>query len=590
MNRDTAQIHENYRSALELAQELLQRKFRQRGYDIIDQQEMLNELAQSALAEEAVVRLIQTVPFNRAIYFPALQTALEVVKKTFFLELNKKRVVPLEKIADFLGQEEITVFQGEGREESPAARKKILQLLQHHLSPASFHYLTRLLVPSDGREDGFLEVLLYQRDWMTHPERIHWVEERIQQLRRLYPEGKIDFQPVDDVQYQLTEQQIISCYKLVLAGLEHSFPPNFFRYEPERRAGVIVRFLVNDYLRDDPLRILREENDTFFIRYKIQSIYRLFNYSLNRVLANAFPRRIQPWMQSRTPENYWEKEEHRIQAIRWLVEERLGLHPDRLGKNSLTRKHFAENGLSYLFGRYYNSVSAALQAAYPHLQPWELGKVPRSYWTEENAARAVRRMVEKNGWQPAQLPALYREGKLTRKTFNQAGLATVFEWRYGKNIYRALSAAYPGRFQPWEFGNVPSEFWKQPSHVFLASQWIARQEGFEEQEITHAVREKRLTFQHFRKYSIGERLKRLSRKSLYNLFFPFFFREQQEMNTELKINTRLKQFIRQQSLPHPLLSLLMYGLFLPMVRQYSRAYQARLERMQRRRERLFSRI
>ena len=60
-----------------------------------------------------------------------------------------------------------------------------------------------------------------------------------------------------------------------------------------------------------------------------------------------------------------------------------------LYKANINRNDFASNGLSFLFNKYYNSVSAALAEAYPEKFPWEFGNIQLSFWTDENSKQAI---------------------------------------------------------------------------------------------------------------------------------------------------------------------------------------------------------
>ena len=126
-----------------------------------------------------------------------------------------------------------------------------------------------------------------------------------------------------DVSQNLDESVIINCYKNVYLGIENTFPLLFLQKNAHRRAAILTRFLIEEILEINPHDVLEKEDETFFIRHKLQNVYRLFNYSVNRTLGNTYPELIHPWLSSRTPENYWEIETNRINAIQWLVEEKM---------------------------------------------------------------------------------------------------------------------------------------------------------------------------------------------------------------------------------------------------------------------------
>ncbi len=579
------QINQNYQQALTLCQSLLKVKFGNSDYQATSQAELFLEMAQSALAEEPVVQLLMTQPFRANDYKPVLQNALETVKKQLALELNNRRMVALEKVQHFLIDTEEVFNDSAALLQKSQNLKSVFELLENRLSPSTLNFLKHLqIVGGDDEQNTLHRFLSSFVPLQFSGHEIEHIEEKLKLLQRLYPDGQIKIVTIEDGRQALSEEEIVLCYKNILAGLERFYPPNFLKHDALKRSRLIIRFLIKDFLQMDAQDLLQNSDSTFFIRYKIQNIYRYFNYSVNRLLQNAFPEQIAPWMSSRIPENYWEKGENRLQAIRWLVEEKLQLNPEILKKSSISKKDFAQNGLSYLFANYYNAVSRALQAAYPHLEPWEVGQVPKSYWTNENSARAVKRMIQKLGWSIDSLPERFKKGELSRKTFSQMGLSTMFELRYGKNIYKAINAAFPGRFEPWQFGNIPAEFWRSWQNVFYASQWIARQEGVPQNEITKAVRSKQLSLETISKYSIGSRLKKLAGNSLIRLFQPFFIKEWTAIHRELTIQKKIRSLVRKE-LSRPLLTFLCYGFYAHIVRLFSKEFIDRIKRIEQRRRR-----
>jgi len=582
LSRD--QINQNYKSALDLAVELVNKKFRNRGYDPEARHELMLNLAQSALADEAAVNLLKTAVFDDSLYSPVISTALDSVKKEMFPDLNKRRAVSLAKSEEYIS---LKAFKNAEAEDLPRSGIEIdyLDILKENISAESWNYLEKYILPDISNNNFCKKILSNFVQTGLAGNNAAALENKIQLFRSLYPQGRIKFISQLDTGRRLTEQEIVSCCKNVLCGIEQFYPPRFLSFEGRRRAAVIVRFIVIEVIKKDALQMLREYDSSFFIRYKIQNIYRMFNYSINRVLSNAFPDIINPWINSRTDKHFWESRQNRIEAVQWLVEEQLGMQPEHLKKSKLSRKTFTMYGLSYLFCAYYNSVSKAVKEAYPHLKPWQAGNVPREYWTEKNAADAVRWLMAEKGWQPENLPALYKSGDLNRRLFNDSGLAVLFEQCFSKNIYRAVSAAYPNMFKPWQFGRVSASYWCDPANLYDAVKWIARQEKIGENNITNAVRSRHLDFKRLKRYSIGPVLKKLSGHSISKLFMPFFFKEELEIKEELRIEKKLEYLIRKETHPHPLLSLLFYGFYRHLVQQVSNDFIFRCQRIIRRRER-----
>ncbi len=577
MSLSIKQVSQNYQECYRLICRVMESHLGRQGHEADLSRPEIVELCQSVLGHEPVVRLLQQKPFRESVYQSVVQQAVDEVKKMLFPDVAKKRFVSIEAVGE-KGWHCETQIEWEDEQLSVSHPERVITYLQEHLSPPSFRYLTEVLIArqkiplpygtgSTGHSRSSLSSLPIEQ-----------IEQKLKLLRRFYPEGEIrDTSRLNGLE-DLTESQVIHAYLNVYLGIERFFPPNFLQKDGENRAALLIRFLIEEILQTHPETVLRQKDETFFIRHKLQNVYRFFNYSANRALRNAYPDLIHPWLGSRCSTQYWEKTEHRAEAIRWLVEDRLGLSPQQLFKANISRDDFARNGLSYMFNQYYNSVSRALGEAYPHLQPWEIGKVPFDFWTDERAAQAIRWMIARKGWQMAELPEKVRRKEFTRKTFTEFGLATLFEKKFSRNFYRVISAAYPGEFYPWEFGKIASQYWETPSHVFEASRWIAEQEGIPEEQIPPAIRQKRLGNHIFRKYSIGTALKKWCGGKIEQMFAPWLWREHQFFLREHKLLRKIKTLKKQQKADH-LLYYLLYGFFFYDVQLNNRETDMRYERI-----------
>ncbi|MGH1364814.1 MAG: hypothetical protein ACRBF0_14720 [Calditrichia bacterium] len=520
MQLSGAQVSANYQQAYSYSEQLLSELLRGRGYSQIDAHEH-EELCQSALGEPAIVELLTTIVFSEKSYRETLLEAINSVRRIFFPDIGKRRFTSVDKLEHVLHAEEKEILVEPDVDNS----EQVLDHLLNVLSPEDGEYLSET-------------ILAAYPEWWRSLGRISFDEERsdstlkrivetISLLRRFYPDGQIPLTVDLDGRKSLTDQQLCDSFFKCYVGIERRMPPHLFAKNGDERAAVLVRFLIEDLLQSTPEAILEQADEVFFLKHKLQNLYRRFNYSANRVLRNAYVDRIHPWIASRCDANYWEVETHRTEAVRWLIEERLGFMPEKLYRHSLKREHFASNGLSYLFNTYYNSASRAVAVAYPQLRPWQIGKIPASVWTDETAAEAIRWMISEKSWDVSELADRIRAGELTRKTFSEFGLATLFEKRFGKNLFRAINAAWPRRYEPWEIGNVPASYWSEKQNVFYASSWIAEQEGFSAEEIVPAVRKKEFAWQRLQKYSIGNALKRFSGGRIERLFAPLFVRDMQ---------------------------------------------------------------
>ena len=400
-------------------------------------------------------------------------------------------------------------------------------------------------------------------------------------FQKFYPTGDIKFNNRIDCSKSLTKNQIVNIYLNVYLGIEKFFPKNFLQNNTNKRSAILVRFLVEEILESDPQQILKQKDETLFIKHKLQNVYRQFNYSFNRVLGNAFSEIIYPWIASRVSAEFWQEKVNRMQAVQWLVEEKLEFNKNRLYEAQINRQDFSRNGLSFLYNNYYNSVSAALEEAYPEKNAWEFGSVPFTFWNDENSCNAIKWLIIQKGWKIEDLPLKYQTKELHRKTFSEFGLATLFEKKFNKNIYKAISFAFPDQFYPWEFGKVSSAHWTNVWNIFQASKWLAAKEGIEEHNIVQSVHSGDLSPKLFSKYSIGKALKSKCNNRIEHLFGLWFWKEHSTYLDEKRILKKIKKQNRK-FIKMNVVKTVLYGLFAAEVLKNHHHQQRLYRRIQKR--------
>ncbi len=555
MNRQ--EFLENYHRCCCYVQQLLSQSQGQQGYKFSPGHPEFRELCQTVVGDPEVVQRLRETVFTPDGFHSLIHEAIKKWQKMLLPDSRKRQFCSLDRHPAILSHPAADDFS-ESISPGDAAPPEICTELRQGIPHDLHDYLDILrkkypaMLPNTFSRRG--------RAISFSGEEIEQIAAKLRLLKRFYPDGQVQWFSGRDGQERFDEQQIRKIYVNIFLGLEKNYPAHFLQRDADKRAAVMVRFLILELLNKSPRDILHSADEDFFYRYHLQNVYRYFNYSVNRVMANAFPAEIVPWEGSRSEANYWADQSNRIAAIHWLVERRLARSADTLYMEPLTRDDFTRNGLSYLFNSYYNSVRKALCEAYPNRAPYELGKVPYSYWTEETAAAAIRWMAAKKGWEVSELPRQVRSKALNRKTFSEFGLATLFEKRFSKNIYQAINAAWPGRFQPWELGKVPSAYWRNQEHVYQASEWIALQEGISPEQIPAQIRQGKFNFNRLQKYSIGKALRSWCAGSMERIFAPWFWKEHREFLQEHKLLRKIKRLERSQK-KNSLLALLLYGWF-----------------------------
>jgi hypothetical protein len=529
MKLSSHDISHNYYSGYQLALELLKQKHDSYGAMLANSDSV--DLAQSVFGCERMVQLIQTEKFDRQTYSRIIQEEIDKLSKELFPDVGKRRFISLDKLHDAYHVE------FEQTDELPASdalsQFEILDYLKNKLSFDRFDYLQRIFENQTSTDREFLwNEKIYQL--LDHS--LEYLASNIDRMRQLYPDGIPFLQEQIDIRQNLTDEEIVGCYKNVYLGIYNKFPMNFLSHDTLNRCAVLTRFAVETILQKNPLDVLKEKNCSELSQIGLTGVVRYFNYSLNRVIRNAYPKILMPWEKAHVEDGFWNDENNRRMAIRWLIEEKLGIPksdiPAALRDDKVSKKTFVDNGLSYLFVQHYKSVSRCVGFAYPELMPWELGSVPNSFWHGEegrkNIIRAVRWMVRKLNLTPFEIPVKIKDKTIARETFSRFGLSTVFERIFKKNMFHLFDTAYPGHFEIWEIGKVPVEYWDNMLNAYRASLWISRKEGYDEKAIKQAIDSRWLRKETFSKYGLAAMLKKCFDNDLIKAFLPYILPERKD--------------------------------------------------------------
>lgn len=531
MKLSAAEITQNYYSGYQLALDIIREKHETLGYGSMLGSAESVDLAQSVFGCERLVQLIQTEKFDPHTYARVITEEVERLSKELFPDVGKRRFVSLDKLHD---AHQVELGQAE---EIPAAdalsQFEILDYLKSRLSSERFDYLQQIFQTQKSSEREFV---WNDKIYRLIDQSLDYLETKIDQMRRLYPDGVPFVQDQIDVRQHLSDEEIVGCYKNVYLGIYNKFPMNFLSHDTLNRCAVLTRYAVETVLQKKPLDVLKEKNCSELSRIGLTGVVRYFNYSLNRLIRNAYPKLLMPWEMAHVEDGFWQDENNRRMAIRWLMEEKLGIAqadiPAALRDDRVSKKTFVDNGLSYLFVQYYKSVSRCIGFAYPELMPWELGSVPNSFWQgdegRKNIIRAVRWMIRQLNLSPFDIPQKIKDKTIARETFSRFGLATVFERIFKKNMYHIFNTAYPDHFEIWEIGKVPAEHWDNMLHAYRASLWVARKEGFDEKALKQAIHSRSIRKETFSKYGLTGMLKKCFDNDLTKAFLPYILPERKD--------------------------------------------------------------
>ncbi len=568
------QITNNYYAGYQLALDMIQDKQESLGFRSGGLDPEIVDLAQSVFGCESLVNLIQTTLFDKNVYTAVIEKELVTIGKSLFPDVGKRRFVSLDKLHDDYSIDipgettDTNHWEQPSYEQHEISRLEVLDYVRNKLSPENFDYLEKLFSRQTGSEREFI---WNEQIFQMIDKSLSYMETKLTDIRRLYPDGDPFDQEEIRVKSRLTDEQIIGCYKNVYLGIYTRFPVNFFSTDADYRASVITRFAVDNILSLHPLDVIRQKTIPELSSLGLRSIIRRFNYSLPRLIRNAYPDLLMPWEEGHVDDGYWNDPGNRRLAIQWLMEEKLKIPkpdiPKSIRNDEINKSTFVESGLSYLYNQFFKSVSKAIGFAYPEFKPWELGSVPNSFWDgdegRQRIMQAVHWMVRQLNIPISGIPDAIQNKTISRTSFQQYGLSTVFERIYRKNMFQLINTVYPNQFEMWEIGRVPPEYWDNVINGYRASLWVARKEKISEKKIAAAIRQGKLNKLTFAKYGLGGMLKKLFDCDLRAAFLPYLLTYQKDISSLLReamllslIQMRIRQ-IRSQGF----LNRLFKGLF-----------------------------
>ena len=126
-------------------------------------------------------------------------------------------------------------------------------------------------------------------------------------------------------------------------------------------------------------------------------------------------------------------------------------------RNKLTLNTFKKYSVFGMLIKVFNgSTYLAIDNAYPgKFKQWELPSVPKNFWNLKTAGEATKWLIEeKLKWSDDDI-----KQKLSANIFIKNSLGGMLFILFNNSPYGAIENAYPGKFKPWEFTQVPKNFW-----------------------------------------------------------------------------------------------------------------------------------
>jgi len=171
------------------------------------------------------------------------------------------------------------------------------------------------------------------------------------------------------------------------------------------------------------------------------------------------------------PVRTWSKETG-IELLRYLIEEKLKWSRDDVVSN-ISPAVISEYHMASLLQLHGGSLFKALDAAYPgEYKPWELKRVSmgRNFWTLDKAIEATKWLIEEHlKWTHVDVCA-----KLNKDVFRDTSLGYILNRYFSGAPYKAVVAAYPNEYMPWELRNLPKSFWTRQT-ILEAVRWLVEE-------------------------------------------------------------------------------------------------------------------
>lgn len=182
----------------------------------------------------------------------------------------------------------------------------------------------------------------------------------------------------------------------------------------------------------------------------------------------------------RFPNNFFQGEAGKRRAAvitRYLLEDKLEIDIDEIPR-AIHKKLFYDNGLTWMLGSCFDwSPYKAIDNAYPgRFHKWQFNV--KGMWQGPErmklAAAATRWMIEER----ERCPLCDIPQRISATTFGKYNLRGMLSVCFKGSFFRAIENAYPGRFYPWEFRNVPKNFWQGEEgleNARRATRWLVEE-------------------------------------------------------------------------------------------------------------------
>lgn len=241
-------------------------------------------------------------------------------------------------------------------------------------------------------------------------------------------------------------------------------PPGF--WTDKDHVKIVIRYLCQNVYNFTEQDIYKKVNDPFLSKHRCKFPRTPFD-SLYDLLVHCFPEHnILPWFLNNTPKSFWNNDENKVRAIKWLVEQliddkiinSLAELPKKSGLMKIINKYRLGGLLNHRFS---GNIYEMFNFAYPgKWNPWDMAMTSKNFYlVKENRIIAVRDVL---------INKLNFKSKedflnISKKHFESNGLDGLLVTYFNSSPIQCIKECFPEyEFNDWEFQNVQLGYWKNP--------------------------------------------------------------------------------------------------------------------------------
>lgn len=266
----------------------------------------------------------------------------------------------------------------------------------------------------------------------------------------------------------------LEVYNLVLEGKWLKAFPRGFWQKPDaiNNTQIILRYLIEEKFKFSDDEILKL-SARFFTKNRLGGMLAIcFNASPFEAIDAAYPGRFKPYQMYMTPQGYWNNIENGIEAIKWLIDEKLKLSDDEIVA-SISKDFFIKYNLNGMLSHCFNgSPFGAINAAYPNRFKTSQFKniYKEKYDSPEKYIENVKWLIEEK----LKLSDDELLNIASVEMFEENNLKKTLKY-FNKSPFKAINAAYPGKYKFFQFrhiGTAPVGFWRDDNNCIEVIKWL----------------------------------------------------------------------------------------------------------------------